>query len=127
MARRDAERIEREKRLQTVLAEFFHAQGEAERIRAAADDAAAPFDAAMRDSARALDELGETRAGIASLIAAPLTRVREYLVDDITASTANDPKSPDCGGDGLHKQPNKAHAPGPEAAVPPKDGADASL
>lgn len=81
MARRDAERIEREKRLQSVLTGFFHAQGEAERIRSAADVAAAPFDGTMRDSVRALDELGETRAGIASLTGLPLARVREYLAD----------------------------------------------
>ena len=93
MARRDAERIEREKRLQAVLAEFFHAQGEAERIRSAADVAAAPFDATMRDAVRILDGLGETRAGIASLTGLPLARVREHLADSASGSTAHDSKA----------------------------------
>jgi hypothetical protein len=88
VARRDAERIEREKRLQTTLTEFFQAQGQAEHIRAAADEAAAPFDAAMRDSVRALEGIGETRAGIASLTGLPLSRVREHLADGDLAPTA---------------------------------------
>ena len=96
VARRDAERIEREKRLQTTLMEFFHAQGEAERIRAAADDAAAPFDAAMRDSVRALEDIGETRAGIASLTGLSLSRVREQLVaEGDLAPTARDSRTSD--------------------------------
>jgi len=86
VARRDAERIEREKRLQSTLAEFFHAQGEAARIRMAADEAAAPFDAAMSTAVRSLDSLGETRAGIVSLTGLPLTRVREYLADAVATS-----------------------------------------
>ena len=95
MARRDAERIEREKRLQSVLAEFFHAQGEAERIRSAADVAAAPFDGTMRDSVCTLDGLGETRAGIASLTGLPVARVREYLADSVSEQTAHGAKATD--------------------------------
>lgn len=95
VARRDAERIEREKRLQTTLMEFFHAQGEAERIRAAADDAAAPFDAAMRDSLRALEDIGETRVGIASLTGLSLSRVREQLAEGDLAQTARDSRTAD--------------------------------
>ena len=95
VARRDGERIEREKRLQTTLMEFFHAQGEAERIRAAADDAAAPFDAAMRDSVRALEDIGETRAGIASLTGLSLSRVREQLAEGDLAPTARDSRTAD--------------------------------
>lgn len=90
VARRDAERIEREKRLQATLTEFFQAQGEAERIRSAAEEAAAPFEAAMRDSIRALEGIGETRAGIASLTGLPLSRVREHLADGALALTAQD-------------------------------------
>lgn len=85
VARRDAERIAREKAIQAALVEFFQAQGEVERIRADAEKAAAPFDAAMRDALCALDRLGETRAGISSLTGIPLTRVREYLTDGATA------------------------------------------
>ncbi|MBR7827579.1 hypothetical protein KDK95_14770 [Actinospica sp. MGRD01-02] len=81
VARRDAERIEREKRLAATLAEYFHAQGEADRIRAAADEAAAPFDAAMCAAIHGLEALGETRRGIASLTGLPLCRVREQLAE----------------------------------------------
>lgn len=75
--------------------EFFHAQGEAERIRAAADEAAAPFDAAMRDSVRALEDIGETRAGIASLTGLSLSRVREQLAEDALVPTARDSRTAD--------------------------------
>lgn len=81
VARRDAERIAREKVVQTALIEFFQAQGEVERIRTEAEKAAAPFDAVMRDAVRALDRLGETRAGITALTGVPPTRVRECLTD----------------------------------------------
>lgn len=81
MARRDAERIEREKRLQATLADFFHAQGEVERIQAQAQTAATPFEAVIGETVRALDDLGETRTAIAELTGLPLHRVREYLAD----------------------------------------------
>ena len=89
VARRDAERIAREKAVQAALAQFFQAEGEVARIRAEADQAAAPFDAAMRDAVRALDRLGETRAGIAELTGAALTRVRDYLVESAPAESRN--------------------------------------
>lgn len=79
VARRDAHRIEREKRLQATLAELFHAQAEAERIRSAAEQAAAPFEEEVRRSVSAIEELGETKSGIASLTGLPLARVRDYL------------------------------------------------
>ncbi|HTJ66670.1 MAG TPA: hypothetical protein VL551_04000 [Actinospica sp.] len=98
VALRDAERIEREKRLRTTLAEFFQAQGEVDRIRSAADQAAASFDAAMRDAVRALDNLGESRTGIASLTGLPLARVREHLADHEhgvgAASAGSSPPAP---------------------------------
>lgn len=87
VARRDAERIAREKAIQAALIEFFQAQGEVERITADAERAAAPFDAAMRDALCTLDRLGETRAGITALTGVPLTRVREYLTDSATAAS----------------------------------------
>jgi hypothetical protein len=82
VARRDAERIAREKAVQAALVEFFQAQGEGERIRAEAEKAAAPFDAAMRAAVRALDRLGETRAGITALTGVPSARVRDYLTNE---------------------------------------------
>jgi hypothetical protein len=86
VARRDAERIAREKKLQAVLADFYHAQSEVERIRHEADATIAPFDAAMREAVRALDALDEGRAAIVELTGMPLARVREYLADTDTSS-----------------------------------------
>lgn len=87
VARRDAERIAREKAVQAALIEFFEAQGAVERIRTEAEKAAAPFDVAMRDAVRALDRLGETRAGITALTCVPPTRVREYLAGELPTAT----------------------------------------
>lgn len=84
MARRDAERIEREKRVQAVLADFYHSQAEVERIHREAADATAPFETSIRDAVRALDGLDETRAGIAELTGLSLIRVREYLAESAT-------------------------------------------
>jgi len=47
-----------------VLAEFFHAEGEIERIHVEAEKAAAPFERMARDAVRALDRLGESRSGM---------------------------------------------------------------
>lgn len=87
VARRDAERIAREKAVQAALVEFFTAQGEVERIRAEAEKAAAPFDDAMRDAIRVLDRLGESRAGIIALTGLPSARVREHLADGTPGAT----------------------------------------
>jgi hypothetical protein len=82
VARRDAERIAREKAVQAALAEFFHSKGEIERIDAEARKAALPFERVARDAVCALDRLGESRAGIAELTGLPGARVREYLVEE---------------------------------------------
>ena len=89
MARRDAERIAREKQLHAILADFYQAQGEVERIHCAAHIAAVPFEDSIRAAVSALDSLGETRAGIAGLTGLSLPRVREYLVE--TASSESGP------------------------------------
>lgn len=95
VARRDAARIAREKKLQQILADFYHAQSEVERIRREADASIAPFDVAMRDAVRALDALDEGRAGIADLTGLSLAGVREYLADTgpspVPAASAADP------------------------------------
>ena len=91
VARRDAERIAREKAVQEALAEFFQAQGEVERIHAAAAMTAAPFDAMMREALRALERLGETRTGIGDLTGVPVARVRDYLADDGTTVAQDQP------------------------------------
>lgn len=81
VAQRDAERIRREKQLEAVLADYYQAQGEVERIHRSADVAAAPFEATIGEAVRSLDRLGETRAGIAGLTGLSLPRVRDYLAD----------------------------------------------
>ena len=90
VARRDAERIAREKAVQAELAEFFHAQGEIERIYAEAGKVATPFEQIARDAVRALDRLGENRTGIAELTGLPVARVREYVLDDDGSARATD-------------------------------------
>lgn len=87
VARRDAERIAREKAVQAALVEFFTAQSEVERIQAEAETAAAPFDDAMRDAIRVLDRLGESRTGITALTGLPSARVRAHLADRAPAAT----------------------------------------
>jgi hypothetical protein len=84
VARRDAERIAREKTVQAALAEFFQAQSELERLHAQAKRAAAPFDQAARAAVRDLERLGETRTGIAKLTGLPSARVRDYLNEPAT-------------------------------------------
>jgi hypothetical protein len=88
VARRDAQRLAREMQLQTVLADFYHAQGEVERIHREADAAAAPFAASMREATHALEGLGESRAGIATLTGLTPAQVREYLVELPSAPTS---------------------------------------
>jgi hypothetical protein len=83
VAQRDAERIKREKQLEAALADFYQAQGDVERIYMAAEAAAAPFEARIREAVRSLDRLGETRPGIAGLTGLSLSRVRDCLADDV--------------------------------------------
>jgi hypothetical protein len=81
VARRDAARIEREKRLHAALADFFQAQEAVGLIYAEAAKAAESHEEAMRMAVRAIDGLDEPRAGIAELTGLPMLRVREYLAD----------------------------------------------
>jgi hypothetical protein len=92
VALRDAERIKREKQLEATLADYYQAQGEVERIRVAAEVAAAPFEATIRDTVRCLDRLGESRAGIAGLTGLSLPSVRDYLSE--VSSTVAAPDAP---------------------------------
>jgi hypothetical protein len=93
VARRDAERIARERAVQVALAEFFQAQGEAERLRVEAETAAAPFLQAALEALRSLDRLGETRTGIAELTGLPVARVRDFLTDAETPTRDDSPAS----------------------------------
>ena len=88
VAQRDAERIRREKQLEAALADFYEAQSEVERLYKAAEAAAAPFEAAIRESVRSLDRLGETRPGIAGLTGLSLSRVRDCLSDNVLEGQA---------------------------------------
>lgn len=88
VAQRDAERIKREKQVEAALADFYQAQGEVERIHAAAELAAAPFEATIRESVCSLDRLGETRPGIATLTGLALPRVRGYLSGAVSNESA---------------------------------------
>ena len=90
VARRDSERIAREKALHGALAGFFQAQSEVERIHAEAEKSAAPFDAAMRDAVHALSQLGESRAEITELTGVPLARVREYLAEQPVSASQDE-------------------------------------
>ena len=94
VARRDAERIAREKAIHAALAEFFQAQDEIDRIRAEAERAGTPFDLAIRDAVRCLDRLGESRTGIAELTGLPLAKVREYLATDGASQRREQPAAP---------------------------------
>jgi hypothetical protein len=95
VARRDAQRIARDKAIQAALAQFFQAQDEVERIRTEARTAEEPFDTAARNAIRTLDRLGETRTGIAELTGLPLTKVREYLTEDHCASPPDQESAPE--------------------------------
>ena len=88
MAQRDAERIKRERQLEAALADFYEAQGEVERIHRAAEGAAAPFEATMRESVRSLDRLGETKPGIARLTGLSLSHVRGCLAGEVPGGQA---------------------------------------
>lgn len=90
VSRRDAERIAKEKRLQATLADFYQAQGQAERIRNEAEAAAAPFEDSIRAAVCVLDNLGETRASIAGLTGLSLLRVRECLAKPLPTELASD-------------------------------------
>lgn len=90
VARRDAERVAKEKQLQATLADFYQAQGQAERIRNEAEVAAAPFEDAIRAAVCVLDNLGETRASIAGLTGLSLSRVRECLAETAPTELTSD-------------------------------------
>ena len=91
VAQRDAERIERAERIQAALADIFQAQESVERIKAKAVEAAEPYEASVCAAVCTLENLGETRGGIAALTGLPLSRVREYLA----AGVAGSPKEAD--------------------------------
>jgi hypothetical protein len=89
-ARRDAERLERERKVEAALADFYESRMRAEVIREAARVRVAKFlqeaEAAAREprisahaAVMALKELGETREQIAELTGMSVTEVRVHL------------------------------------------------
>lgn len=86
-ARRDAERLVREQRIEAALADYFESAGRAGQIRADgrqraekiiadAEVSAAESDVAARRAVRALRDLGQTNAEVAELCGLSVTVVR---------------------------------------------------
>lgn len=96
-ARRDAERMERERRLESALADFYEhteaaavlraeAQRKAERLIADAETAAAVPEGAARRAVAVLRELGESQPQIAELTGMNIAEVRACLATQDAAS-----------------------------------------
>lgn len=99
-ARRDAERLQRERRIEAALADFYESTATAEQLRATARDKAARIiedgeavaresDAAARAAVRQLRELVDTHAEVADLCGVPMATVRAMLTD-MAASASPD-------------------------------------
>lgn len=89
-ARRDAERLRREKAVESALADFYEemqraahiravARTRAEKLLAAAEETAFRPEERARVAVATLSELGETREEIAELTGLALTDIREML------------------------------------------------
>ena len=91
-ARRDAERADRESRIETALADYYQATAESERIKdtarrkadtllSAADDSAAESDAAARAAVRRLRDLLGGTTEVAHLCGLTVPAVRTLLAE----------------------------------------------
>lgn len=100
-ARRDAERLRRERRIEAALADFYEATGTAEQIRAAAqrkaarvveegETAARESDAAACKAVRELRALVETNAEVADLCGVAASAVRAMLAEPAAGHAAAD-------------------------------------
>jgi hypothetical protein len=107
VARRDAQRLAREKAVQGALADLFQAQAAVDKIHAEAQRAAQPFDEVIRDAVSTLGALGETRVGIAELTGLPLMSVRHYLT--ASASATDETAEPEAADSAA--QPPPTHVP----------------
>lgn len=105
-ARRDAERLRREKKVESALADFYEQRGRAELLRSAASVRAAKIvadaEAAAQEPERqaraavaALQDLGETRDQIAELTGLALAEVRAALAE--AAAVGSGQPVADCG------------------------------
>ena len=78
-ARRDAERIRRERELETALVDFYAALARIEKIRAKAAREVEPFEQSADEAMRRMARLGEPVASIAELTKLPSGQVRAAL------------------------------------------------
>ena len=80
-ARRDAERLKRERELEAALIDFYAALAHIEKVRAKAACDAAPFEHDAEEAVRRMARLGEPVAAVAELTKLPSTQVRAILAD----------------------------------------------
>ena len=78
-ARRDAERLKRERELETALIDFYAALAHIEKVRVKAERDAAPFENDAEEAVRRMARLGEPVAAVAELTKLPGTQVRAIL------------------------------------------------
>lgn len=78
-ARRDAERLRRERELEAALVDFYAALARIEKVRAKAVWEIEPFERAADDAVRRMARLGEPAAAIAELTKLPSGQVRAVL------------------------------------------------
>ncbi len=78
-ARRDAERLRRERDLEAALVDFYAALARIEKIRAKAAHDAEPFARDADEAVRRMASLGEPVAAIAELTKLPSSQVRAIL------------------------------------------------
>jgi hypothetical protein len=78
-ARRDAERLRRERDLEAALVDFYAALARIEKIRAKAAHDAEPFERDADEAVRRMASLGEPVATIAELTKLPSSQVRGIL------------------------------------------------
>jgi hypothetical protein len=78
-ARRDAERIRRERELEAALVDFYTALARVEKIRAKAAREAEPHERAADEAVRRMARLGEPVAAVAELTDLPSSQVRALL------------------------------------------------
>ncbi|MFJ2864928.1 hypothetical protein [Kitasatospora sp. NPDC087314] len=125
-AARDAERLRRERQVESALIDFYEQTGRAEHLRVAArsraekiladaEVAAVEPERRAREAVAALADLGEPRDQIAELTGLSLTDVRTVLAE---VSGAGRPR-----GDGRSVEAVTAAGPGPGSTAAGSDGA----
>jgi len=90
-ARRDADRLRRERELEATLVDFYAALARIEKIRAKAAHEVEPFEQSADEAVRRMARLGEPVAAIAELTKLPSGQVRAALAG--TKGKADRPSS----------------------------------